>query len=158
MTGKLFGRTNANDRLFNIETQEGSDILEGDEGVASIGDATLQHIQDMNTLDRMAWEEYVVMGDGNIFRIEENLNWLDPDEFNLRNTDELSMYLKRAKIPEKYRQYYEDQVVAEKDRQESEDVMDHPEELIPYEDWERFPWYVKTLGIFPLRPARVQFM
>lgn len=138
MNNKLFGRTNANDLIFKVETQEGSEILEGDEGLASIGDATMEHIQNLNPLRRQAYDEYHVMPDGNIFRSEDNPRWDDPDEFNLRNKDELSRFLQRNKIPDSLRGVYEEAEQKASEEDASEDVMDHPEELIPYEDWEKY--------------------
>lgn len=138
MNSKLFGRTNPNDLVFKIETQEGSDILEGDEGLASIGDSTMEHIQALSPLKRMAYDEFIHMPDGNIFRSEDNPRWDDPDEFNLRSKSELDRFLMRNKIPESLRHIYEEAVEKVATDEESEDVMDHPEELIPYSDWEKY--------------------
>jgi hypothetical protein len=138
MKGKLFGRTNPNDLLFNVETQEGSEILEGDDGIASIGDAVMNHMQALSGIDRMAHDEFIQVRDGNLFRIEENPRWDDPDEFNLRSKDQLSRFMQMNKLPVALRGIYQEAMEREDDRSQSEDVMDHPESLIPYEDWEKF--------------------
>jgi hypothetical protein len=157
MTGKLFGRTNANDCLFNIETQEGSDILDGDEGVASIGDATLAHVQTLSSLGRMAYDEFVHMPDGNIFRVEDNPRWDDPDEFNLKNKSQMDRFLQWSKLPESARAIYEEALDREGEKGDSEDVMDHPEELIPYEDWEKFGGLSKYWDIPPTPKPKLVF-
>ena len=139
MPGKLFGCTNPNELIFTIETQEGSGILEGDTGVASIGDATLTHIQNLGGMDRMAYDEFICMQDGNLFRILENRRWNDPDEFNLRNKSEMAMFLKKNNVPEEWHERYQDAVEQELERQDSEDVLDRKDHLVPYDEWERFP-------------------
>lgn len=139
MSGKLFGRTNYNDIIFRIEQQEGSQILGGDMGIASIGDATMNHIQNLGGLGRMAWDEFLCMPDGNLFAIRENTRWVDPDEYNLGDKTEKEMFLKRNKIPEKHHKYYDDAVIMEEQRRLNEDVLGHKEELVSYDNWERFP-------------------
>jgi hypothetical protein len=158
MSGKLFGRTNINDVLFNVEQQEGSDILEGDTNVASIGDATLAHIQALSCNERFDYDEYFTMPDGNIFRILNELRWEDPNEFNLTDKDELDTYMRSHKLPEDHRPIVEEAVQRiQGEDPEYEDVMDHREELIPYHEWEKFPGLWSQWDIPPTPRRRLQF-
>lgn len=134
----LFHRTNVNDLLFNVETQEGSEILEGDDGIASIGDAAMNHMQALSSMERMAHDEFIQVRDGNLFRIEENPRWDDPDEFNLHSKNELQRFMQVNKLPTSLRGIYQEAMEREEDQSQSDDVMNHPESLIPYEDWEKF--------------------
>ena len=139
MAGKLFGITNPNEHIFIIQGQKGSDILEGDVSVASIGDATLQHVQEMSGYQRMAYDEFICMSDGNLFRVLENRRWDDPDEFNLKNKSEMEMFLKKNNVPESLHHLYDAAVEQELERQDSEDVMDRQDHIVPFDQWEKFP-------------------
>lgn len=156
MPGKLFGRTNTNDILFNVEQQEGAD--ESDTNVASIGDATLAHIQNLSSSARMTYDEHFSMADGNIFRIMEELRWDDPNEFNLTQKDELDIYMRSHKIPEKLRPVVEEAIQRQQgDDPDYEDVMDHKEDLVPYHEWEKFPGQWQRWDIPTTPRKRLQY-
>ena len=139
MADKLFGQTNFNGFIFTIPKQEGADLLDDDQRVASIGDATMQHIQDMCGTDRLVFNEYLHMPDGNLYVIEDQPRWHDPDEYNLGDKTDLEIYMKRNKIPEKERHYYEDAVIQEMERRMQDDALGHKDELVSYDNWQKFP-------------------
>ena len=163
MKSKLFGsRFNVNETLFRVETQEGSEILGGDEGTADIGDASMNHIQNLSSIDRMAHDEFIHMGNGNIFSLEESRDAEDSTMStpgNQKEADEkiavrmtslskidaeiLSESEKADKNPKKFTALFRQREVVEEELDlleayNADDLMGHRESLIPYEDWEKF--------------------
>lgn len=162
MKGKLFGRTNPNDLLFNVETQEGSEILDGDEGVASIGDATMNHILGLSGIEKMAYDEFVQVRDGNIFKVVENTRFedmtitmpgnqqeaeqkiakrtaqLETIERDLvREASSISPNQRKVKALLREKEIIEEELDV-LEAYNADDLMGHRESLIPYEDWEKF--------------------
>ncbi len=138
MADKIFQKNNVNDSIFTIESEEGG--TPDDHYNASIGDATLKHISELQGGRIAAWDYFVKMPDGNLFAIEDNLTWNDTNELNIRSKDDLGKFMKDAKIPEKYRPIYEEAMQNELDKEtQSEDAMDQRDNLVSYEDWEASP-------------------
>lgn len=165
--GKLFGCTNPNERIFEIERQEGSDILEGDDGVASIGDATLQHVEKLSDLEREAYHHYIKMADGNLFDIVENRRWDEVNEASDANEEDLDKSIKSREekvdtlfakledenlLPSLRTQYLRDMEALEEEldflrSRKDGDLLGHPEQTIPYQQWSQFPQMSKHWDI-----------
>lgn len=136
---KLYRINNPNSDLFTIPLEQGASGLDDDNRIASIGDATLRHIDSLGN-KRVVYDSFVCMPDGNLFQIEDNLFWSDMDEFNLKSVSDLKGFMKQNKIPEKYEGIYKEAFENELSRREtSEDVLDQKDNLISYEDWEANP-------------------
>jgi len=141
MKKTIFSSTNPNASIFDIPTEEGAD--ESDNRVASIGDATLAHVQSLEQ-KRLIFDHYIRMPNGNLFSVEENVFWNDPDELNLASEKNLDSYFKKNQIPDKYKDIYREAIQEEEEkRASSEDVMDTSGLVIPYDEWENKPGMMK---------------
>ena len=87
MKNLLNDSLNPNDSIFILPTEEGG--MEGDNYLASIGDTNLQHIQSLSDAERQVWENFIIMKDGNIFRMEPNPFHRDKDPLNLEGEEDL---------------------------------------------------------------------
>ncbi len=137
MSDKIFSRNNVNADIFEIEAEEGCD--ESDMFNASIGDATMRHVDELGS-DVVCYENFIRMADGNLFAVEPNLTYQDDNSFGLKSQKDFAKFFKDGKIPEKYQEMYKEAIQNETDKQEaSEDVMDQRGLLVSYEDWEANP-------------------
>lgn len=144
---KLFESENPNNSIFIVPTEEGADYE--DQWNGSIGDATQKHIAELNDPSRQVWEELIHMRDGNIFRVNSNVEQYDKDPFNMYGED-IPEYLENYK--KKGVDSSELAVVEEilqeeaKRREKSIDIMDVAEP-IPYGEWEMFPQMWESIDI-----------
>ena len=88
MKNLLDDSLNPNDNIFILPTQEGG--IEGDNYLASIGDTSLEHIQSLSHFQRQIWENFIIMKDGNLFRLELNPFHRDKDPLNLEGEEDLT--------------------------------------------------------------------
>lgn len=154
---RLLDLNNINARALVVPQEEGTD--ETDTYFGSIGDATNKHVSSLSDAERQLWEGLIVTKSGNIFRSQPSTNSFDPDPMNLRGKD-LEDYFKKMKQQaggklddtglEAIREAFE----AEAERREkSEDAYDRAE-LIPYDQWHKYPGMEKHLDI-PTTPRDV---
>src|SRR3990167_7722150 len=137
MADTIFSGNNPNADIFIIEQDEGNGDFD-DRRVASIGDATLNHVQKLGN-SRLIYDSFICMPDGNLFAVEDNLSWNEITEFNIKSENDIDKYLRDNKIPEKYRGIYIEALQNQLDKGESEDVLDQRDHLVSYEDWEANP-------------------
>lgn len=150
MADKIFSRCNPNADIFLIPGDEGA--TEDDRYNASIGDATLKHVDSLGN-KVIYWESFVCMPDGNLFAIEPNLSYTESDEFNIRSVQDVNKFMKEARIPDKYKDVYIEAFQNELQKQEaSEDVLDQKENLVSYEDWESNPGMSTSAWDLPQTP------
>lgn len=147
MTERLFDdvrKTNPNTTIMVVEQQEGG--TEDDNYFGSIGDATAQHIQSLDSSGLQMWRELILMRSGEMYRMVPSWDENDRDPNNLRGRD-LDQYVARFKgkvsesemacIFEAVEQEKERRELEEQDNEESEDALD--QECVSYDDWEKQP-------------------
>lgn len=142
------GPNNPNHEIFVIATQEGAD--KEDQGHGSIGDATMDHVSRMRHKLR-EMEHFFMMPNGNLFRVEENVQALD--EASTRYTrnqmmqvitdNNLSTDQKEGLIS-----FFEEEIEErKKEREERQDAMEQI--LVPYEEWEAMPQLTREWDVPP---------
>lgn len=144
------GPHNPNHDIFVVETQEGAD--KDDQGHGSIGDATMEHISKMRHR-LLEMEHYVHMPNGNLFRVEHNVQ--DSDEIGEKFIKNQIMQVltsndRRVSAEDKKRLIaFLKEEIEERRRQkeEKQDAMDQI--LIPYDEWEAMPQLTSSWDIPP---------
>lgn len=126
---------------MTIEDQEGG--TENDGYFGSIGDAVASHVHDIqdNAAAMIMWNELIHMKDGNMYRMVPSWEENDRDPHNMRGgeIEKLKQKLSTS-LP---KDVFEEIFQVEQDRREAagehetEDALD--QEIIPYEEWEKFP-------------------
>lgn len=141
-----FDLNNPNSDIFIVPTQEGTDPE--DQWNGSIGDAVAQHVYDLNQSERQLWENIICTPDGNLFRVNTNIEPYDKDPFHLKGKD-LDNYLEqyKDKVSKESLQAIKEAIEEENIRREkSEDALDLGE-TIPYSEWEKFPQMWNSIDI-----------
>lgn len=147
---RLLGLNNPNARALVVPQEEGTD--ETDTYFGSIGDATMKHIHSLSHADRQLWQELIHTKSGNVFRATPSLSSYDRDPMNLRgkDLDEYFEEMKRqagGKLDDNAVAAIREAFDAEAERREqSEDAYDRAE-LIPYDQWHKYPGMEKHLDI-----------
>lgn len=154
--------TNPNARIMIVEQQEGYD--EEDTGHSLIGDATMKHVQSLSgdASAMIMWNELIHMPDGNMFKTIPSWDENDRDPYNMRGK-ELSEIIKQFPgISEADMLILEEALSVEQDRRESaeeyetEDALD--QEIIPYDEWEKFPGMWEKMELCSTPPDRFLYM
>jgi hypothetical protein len=137
---RIFELNNPNAHVFIVPTQEGADTE--DQWNGSIGDATMQHVRNLEDNERQLWEDMIHMQDGNIFRTVPSFDAFDRDPFNLAAEDledYLKEYLRKTGATPQEEAAVREAITEEIERREaSEDIMNLGQSL-PFQDWEEFP-------------------
>lgn len=151
MREKLFGHNNPNHDILVVPREQGG--TEDDTYFGSIGDATLKHIQSLSSGEEMLWRELITVGSGALFRFVPSFNAHDNDPFNLRGEEDLEEA--RERLIQKFPETVIDEAIEVEmaRRDENGDVMDVAE-LIPFDEWERFPQMWQHIDI-PSTPRDV---
>ena len=157
MSNSIFRTRNPNEIIFQVEPEEGPEGLDWDNMSASIGDATEKHIASLSPSERLLWENFVVMPNGNVFQMTEDLGYSrrEPDQTNFRENTledlefllrtaeneieylgEVTEVVKLAILPNKLPRYFA--LREEVARRKSNDALVRGE-LIPFEEWEQNP-------------------
>ena len=132
---------NCNNDIFVLPSQEGG--IEGDNYLASIGDSSLEHLQNLSHSQRQIIENFIFMKDGNIFRLEPNPFNRDKDPFNLEKEEDLEKAFEQ-KVLNNFKEDIIDPEFLEilkkefkkevQKRQDSEDIFNR-RSGVSFEDW-----------------------
>ena len=139
MADRLFAtvrETNPNAAIMIVENEE-------DNYHGSIGDAVATHVHEIhdNAAAMIMWNEIIHMQDGNMYRMVPSWEENDRDPHNMRGREIED--LKQKLSTQLSREIFEEIFQVERDRREAagevetEDALD--QEIIPYDDWEKFP-------------------
>lgn len=132
---------NPNARVLIVPKEYGA--TDDDTYFGSIGDATQRHVGELSDNERVLWEAVITTRDGNIFRPVPNLDHNDPDTLNIRGKD-LELLAEKFDLDIEWIQA---ELAAEEERQEnSEDALIRGE-LIPFDEYERFPGMEKHIDL-----------
>ncbi len=142
----ILGKNSPNNDIFDVGSEEGADSE--DNMLSMIGDAVQKHVDRLSPKDRLVWEHFIHLNDGNLFFKTPNTKFNDPDQFNLK-TEDLDNFMELYKVPEAMREYVQEAIDAERERRErqTEDAYDNNEGMVSFNEWEEFPQMMNHVEI-----------